>query len=194
MKKAILYILLLVLSTGCHTYVSSTGKKFRQAFPAKDKTTLSNMDTNLFTQVPFTIDNYLRKVARKNNKKTVTAITGKQLQTFLQTNKQYIVYFLNPSCSGPRAKINQLDSLAKVGSQVIVISMRNDCNAIDNMLRSTTFSNYPYYTIQSRSKILLDKQRDFTRDACKNCYIQYKDRVIMANYLLIDSGVIKVVM
>ena len=189
--KRLRFLLLLVgtvCSTGCYTYTSSSGKKHIQLFPVKEKLLADDMDTSRFVQQPFVLSDYNNKIGYRKGKKVVEGLSGNDLQTFAATNGRYIVYILNPQCMGSMQEISKLDSLSRNGVNVVIVSMRNNYRAIDHALGKTTFAAYPYYTILNRkyTSILLEREKGFKSDACKNCY-QGAD-MAAANYLLIDSG------
>lgn len=178
---------------GCQTFIGKSGTKRRQWFPVKDKTNASEFDANRFEKRTFEIVDYKSKMGFHGWRKIVVLIEGKDLKQLVSTNERYYVYFWNSACPGTQVNIRKLDSMSKKGMNILVVSLRANYNTIDYELKGTQFSKYPYYTIEAErySNLLIRRQVDFIREACKSCYDDYKDDLGMADYLLIENGTIR---
>jgi hypothetical protein len=190
-----LSILLLILCCGCQTYITRSGKKTRQAFPAKDPIPAGKYDTARFVLFPFSLVHYMDKFGYVNGKKIIVPVKGTDISNLALKKGRFYIHFWNPGCSANYKDIPWYDSLQKAGEQVILISLRRDYSAIDRILSKTSFSQFPYYTIEDEkySDKLLVRQSRFIQEACKPCYAEYKDEVIWTKYLLIENSNIKVV-
>lgn len=196
MKNLAMPLVLLLLCGSCQKFVLSNGKIHRQFLPVKDRVSRSNFDSTKFTKLAFNLSDYTGKVAYRDSKRIVSPLTGSDIKTLLNTKKRYLLYFWNPGCPGSRSEIYHLDSISKRGERVFIISMQRNYALIDRILSKTDFSQYPYYTIEEEkyTNTLLLRKIGLIRDACDSCYDQYKDDLAIAEYLLLESGRVKVVM
>jgi hypothetical protein len=123
----------------------------------------------------------------------IEPMEGADLLKLAKLQRRYYVYFFDPVCPGSAAPVRKLDSLAKTGENVVIVSLRNNYEAIHATLRKTAFSQYPYYTIENKKypTVLLQRQIKFIKDACEECYSEYKDEVAGADYMLIENGTIR---
>lgn len=187
---------LLLLTASCQTFMLRDGKKYRQFAPVKDFASIDECDTTRFVKQQFVVSNYTDKVAFNKNKRIITTIEGNDLKQLAATGKQYHIYFYNPTCQGTCESIKHVETKFSDQENVILISLREDIDAMDNMLAQTRFGKYPYYVLESKtySKGLILKQRNFIKDACSTCYDKYKDEVAFAEYVLIQNGTIEPVM
>lgn len=180
----------LLAGSSCHTYTLSSGKKFRQLFPARDKYQPGEVSTSAFVLYPFTAAHLARKVGYDQDKKIIESLSGKDLRSLAMDGKNYTIYFLNPTCPGSRAQLHQYDSMARQGQPIMIVSLSYNYAAMAQALRNTSFDQYPYYAMKTDhyTTIMLDRQRDFIIDACSSCYEQYKDDVIMWEGLIMKDG------
>lgn len=192
----ILIILSAILCQSCQTYVSGTGKKYRQFLPAKDLTSSTGLDTSRFTKQPFNLSDYTNKVAYRNNKRIIVPLKGMDISALVNKKGRYYLYFWNAGCRGTSDDIHNLDSISKNGGQVFIISMRSSYNVIDRILSTTAFSQYPYYIIEDKkySNKLLTRKIRFIKEICNSCYEQYRDDLAVADYILIENRNVTVVM
>jgi hypothetical protein len=186
---------LLLFTASCQTFTLRDGKKYRQFAPAKDKAS-GEYDTSIFIKKPFELIGYSNKTGFYKNKRIITAIEGDDVEQFAGTGGKYYIYFYNPTCASACESIKKLEEKFNDKENVILISYREEYDAIDNRLTWTKFAQYPYYVLanKKRANILLLKQRDFIKEACSNCYDKYKDEVAFAEYFIIQNGTIEPVM
>jgi hypothetical protein len=191
LRSILLALLAVTLFQSCHTFVGANGSKQKKLFPAKDRTGSLSLDTSRFIKRPFDITDYVNKKGFDNGKKVIEPIEGVQLQQLANTNDRYILFFCYP-CPANRARIRKLDSL---NENVLLVWLTTGHNIIDSTCRKTRFSQYPYYTVDAKknSKILLERKIRFTKEACPQCYEQYQDEVMFAEYLVVENGAIRMV-
>jgi hypothetical protein len=189
-KMRVLLFGLLLLIASCQTFTLSDGRKYRQFAPAKDRISPNEFDTSKFARLPFNLTDYTERRAHHNNKRVIVPLRAADMRILEATKDEYCLYFWNATCSGTAPAIHKMDSLSKSGKNVLIVSLREDCDVIDNVLSQTNFAQYPYYVLESRnySKVLLLRQRDFIREACSTCYEKYKDEVIFTNYFIVQNG------
>lgn len=180
----------------CRTYVSGNGSKHRQFLPSKDRAAISDIDTNRFIKLPFSLSDYSNKVAYKNGKRIIETIEGADLSIIANTKGRYYVYFWNPVCPDTRVDIHKMDSLSKKGENVIIISLRSNYDIISNKLAKTAFAQYSCYVLEAKryTDVLLIRKIRFTKEACESCYVKYKDDLAVADYLLMENGNITPIM
>lgn len=191
MNKSILVALsACALLQSCHTYIAADGSKMKQLAPMKDYNA-SALDTTRFVRQPFNMADFDNK-AFLNDKRVVETMEGGELQQLAKTGGRHIVFFVY-RCPGNRAKIKKLDSL---GENPMVVWLTTNHDYIDATIGKTRFSKSPYYTIdaEKNNKIILDRQIRFIKEACPQCYVQYKDELMFTEYLLVENGTIKAVM
>ena len=153
------------------------------------------MDTNRFTKQQFDLTDYNNKLAHKNGRRIIEPVEGFDVRAMVDTKGRYYLYFWT-TCPGTLPDIHKLDSLSQKGEKVMIISLRNNYELIDMILSKTHFSQYPFYTIEADryTNILLIRKIKFIKEACATCYNQYKDDLAVADYVLVDSGVITPIM
>lgn len=185
-----------LFGSSCHTFTSANGEKHRQFMPAKESRSIGELDTSKFVKQDFLISDYTNKIAKRNGKKIIVPIEGKDISSFLPLQQRCYVYFWNPVCVGTLPDIRKFDSLSKAGENVVIVSLRKDYTTIDKALHKTSFSQYPYYVIEDEkyTRGLLVRKIMFSKDACPSCYTQYRDDLAIADYLLIENGTIKPVL
>ena len=192
--SSIIIALFCIVCASCHTFTFSNGKKYRQAFPTKDKSSLSTLDTSLFTWQQFQLSHYTEKQGKLNNKRIITPLYGSDLKK-LPAKGKYYIYFWNPTCVAGTVHMKILDSLSKQGENVIILSLRNEYELLNRKLSRTSFAQYPICIISGErsSNILLQRQVNFVKEGCSYCYEQYKDDLIFAQYLVVENDSVKVV-
>jgi len=195
-NPSLLLIVVLLFCNSCQTYVTSSGKKHKQVFPATDKTTVSDIDTGKYLLLPFSAADHSNRLTHKNGKRMVQMIRPSDVVQLAESKESYIVYLWNSRCPGTQKEIRTLDSLCNNGVNVIVASMRYSCSDMDIRLRSTNFSRYPLYVIapETRSSRLLVRKVSFFKKCCAACYDKYKDDLAVADYLYLTSGTVTAVM
>lgn len=187
-------ILLLALSS-CQTYISANGNKHRQLFPTKDKGSINDLDTSRFVRKPFQ-DVGFNTVDTRSSRKTVVPVSGTDLKALIEKDSEQLIYFANPGCPATAADIRKLDSLAKTGQNIIIVSLRKSYDRIDVLLRNTAFSKAPYYVVEDDKygDVLLVKQIRVIKDLCESCYTQYRDDLAVAEYIIVGNGRTEVIL
>lgn len=185
-------LLIALLLSGCQRYVTPGGRSHWQLFPAKDKIRASDMDTSRYVIRPFDVEAFSNKISRKGGKKIIEILYAADLKKLAQHGGRYRLYFWNPTCVQTQKTIRYLDSLARTGEQVMIVSLRRDYDVIDHKLGKTVFSNYPYYLIDGmdESKVLTVRHIRFIRKACEDCYRQHRDNLAVADYLIVENGTV----
>lgn len=192
----VLLALILLFCSSCQTYVTSSGKKHRQLFPATDKTTVSDIDTGKYLLLPFSAADHSNRLTHKNGKRMVQMIRPSDVVQFAESKESHIVYLWDSRCPATQKQIRTLDSLCYNGVNVIVASMRYSCSDMDVRLRNTNFSRYPLFIIapETRSARLLVRKVSFVKKCCAACYDKYKDDLAVADYLYLTNGTVTAVM
>ncbi len=185
-----------LLAGGCQTFINKDGKKFKVYNMAKDRLKASDIDTSRFVRQPFNVADYTDNVAMIGSKHIVEPLEGPDVKALAHTEGTYYLFFCNPTCPGMGPKIHRLDSLAKTGKQILVVSYRRDYAAIHRLLHKTSFEQYPYYTIEAEkyTTTLIIRQMRIIQDACEPCYAQYRDDLLGTVLLLLESGNIAPIM
>lgn len=187
------WLSIILLISSCQTFVSADGSKHRQLFPAKDRMTITDADTNKYALRPFHVADYSGKRSHRTGKRLVEIIDAPAIHELSKSKEHYLVYFWNPTCPGTAKEIRTLDSLSKNGAHIIVASLRNAFDAMESRLSKTSFSQYPLFVIESREypKGLLRRKIGFIKDCCEGCYIQFRDDLAVADYLSIERHAIQ---
>jgi hypothetical protein len=191
MKNLVTLTVLIAMSLGsCTTIVTRDGKKHRQLFPARDKSNASVFDANRFVMQSFDISHYANKVDSVGGKKLIELIDGKRIATLAKSSNRYYIFLWNPGCSGNFSTVKKFDSLARLGNNVILVSLRTEYEMIDRQLRNMVFSQYPYYVIDAKkySNIIASRQFMFVSDACEGAREKYRDDLAVVDYLLVENG------
>lgn len=193
---SILLFLATVCCYSCQTYVTSDDRKHRQLFPPKDKRGIASLNTNKYIVLPFNAADHTKRTTHKNEKRAVEIISASDVRILTASKKRYLIYFWNPVCSHTLNNIHKLDSCARNGENVLVVSLRNTPDIMDSRLQKTKFSQYPLLLINSEnySKRITVRKISFIRDACESCYVQHKDDLAVADYLLLENGKITPIM
>ncbi|MBE2290758.1 MAG: hypothetical protein IAE95_14485 [Chitinophagaceae bacterium] len=188
--------LILLFCSSCQTYVTSSGKKHRQLFPATDKAAISAIDTGKYLLLPFSAADRSNRLTHKNGKRVVQMIRPSDVVHLAESKESYIIYLWDSKCPATQKKIHTLDSICGSGVNVIVASMRYSCEAMDVRLRNTNFSRHPLYIIapETRSGRLLVRKVSFLKQCCPTCYDKYKDDLALADYLYLANGTVTAVM
>jgi hypothetical protein len=183
-------LLIALLLSGCQRYVAPGGRSHWQLFPAKDKISASDIDTGRYVIRPFDSEAFSKKVSRKDGKKIIEILEAADVKKLAEQGARFRLYFWNPTCVQTHKTIRYLDSLARTGEQVMIVSLRRDYDVIDRKLGKTAFSNYPYYLIggMDESKVLTVRHIRFIRKACEDCYRQHRDNLAVADYLIVENG------
>lgn len=185
--KIILYAVILLACVGCQTFITSTGKRHYQLFPTKDYSSV-HYDTLRYIKQRFSEADFTNKSSYRDGKKLVEVISGEDILRLAATGGRYIIYFWNP-CPATTQNIRRLENLSKAGTNVIIVSLRNDLQLIDDNLKQTHFSRYPYFLCDAgnTSTIVLIRKRDIIKKACASCYEKYKDDIVLTDYLLLEQ-------
>lgn len=189
--KSVYFALLLSLffgSTSCRTYISSSGKKYRQFAPVKDKTQEYQIDTLKYAIKKFSIQDFVNKRSFIDGKRIIVPVAGLEVKKISEKIGRLYVYFWNSGCSGTNDEILMLDSMSQSGIPILILALRHNYDVIDAELEKTYFRNYPYYVVKSNTNYLADRQIAFIKDLCIECYKKDADEVMFASYLLIDKG------
>jgi hypothetical protein len=192
----VLCLCLFLFLHSCHTFITANGTKHRQLFPSKVKDATLATDTNKYHLQRFSYANYENKNGFVLAKKLVEVIGSSDIEDLRTRNGKYYLVFWDPQCPKSSSIIRKCDSLLKTGEQILLVSLRNDCELIDRRLKSSLFNSYPYYTIGNSfdSKVMLRRKISFIKQCCIECYESYRDDVAVADYLLVENGAVKSVL
>ncbi|MBN9485234.1 MAG: hypothetical protein J0H46_17910 [Bacteroidetes bacterium] len=191
--KYLLFLCSILACASCHTFNLSNGRKHRQLFPAKDHIVAQQYDTSKFIVRPFNLSDFENKIAHRDNRRIIEPITGSDIRSIINIKGKYYLYFWNPICRGTSPDLHKLDSISRLGISIMIVSLRRDYDQMDKLLRHTSFSAYPYYTIENdRTQILLVRKINFIREACNTCYERYKDDLAVADYLSFGDSTTRV--
>ncbi|MEO6832113.1 MAG: hypothetical protein ABI169_07920 [Chitinophagaceae bacterium] len=180
---------------GCLMKLSKRdGKTWWYKKPISFSSTSPSLDTGQFHVQTFNYQNFLQKVAYLNGKRIVEMIAPKNLVALSATDKTLYIYLYLPNCSATKPHIRRLDSLARKGMNILVISLSKS-DGIEKLLKKTSFSQYPYYIINPQKSSLepILTEINFIREACASCYEEYKDELIDVDYLVLEKSMIRVV-
>lgn len=176
----------------CITFNHADGSKMRYINPATDHIPASAIDTTKYIRKAFKIEDYQGKTAYTDSKRIVVPLTGKDMKALAATGETYYAVPYNPTCPASIRYIEIMDSLSKVGYNILPIGYRRDYEAINRRLGHTNFAAYPYYTIEDEryTDILVIRELKFFKEANPEYYRKYRDDLLGVSYLLIENGTI----